>query len=215
MKSISQAMLVAITLISGLPSFTVAQTQTDASTATHVPVTIDNSTDYPGDRPGVMIQNGDWVPINAVMPAKSRIKNRVASSLSYGAAPATVVAQYEGLHASVQVAPGQPVICICHFLSLPGEPVLVRLHPKKNSRELDGGKMHVLPVVGASKMVDAQQTDLIPTDVSQPENMVWLVRPQQPLPAGEYALMLGTQNVSIFPFTVAASTDSAPPAPKQ
>src|SRR5258708_35392870 len=45
--------------------------------------------------------------------------------------------------------------------------------------------------------IDGEQVD-----VTQPENMVWLVRPQQPLPAGEYALMLATQNVSIFPFTV-------------
>jgi len=43
--------------------------------------------------------------------------------------------------------------------------------------------------------------------VSQPERGVWLVRPRQDLPAGEYALMLGTRNVNIFPFTLAAAPE--------
>jgi hypothetical protein len=78
----------------------------------------------------------------------------------------------------------------------------VRLHPKKQSRELDGGRMIVYPVVGGSKMADANKSDLIPVDVSHPDPQVWLVRSQIPLEPGEYALMLGTQNLSIFPFTV-------------
>jgi hypothetical protein len=83
------------------------------------------------------------------------------------------------------------------------------LHPKKDARELDGGRMTVYPIVGGSKMADANKTDLIATDVSQPEPQVWLIRPQARLDPGEYALMLGTQNVNIFSFTVETA-----PAPR-
>ena len=87
-------------------------------------------------------------------------------------------------------------------MSLPGEPLLVRLHPKKGTRELDGGKMIVYPVVGGSKLADANKSDLISADVSHPDPQVWLLRSQFPLEPGEYALMLGTQNVIIYPFAV-------------
>jgi hypothetical protein len=86
----------------------------------------------------------------------------------------------------------------------------VRLHPKKLSRELDGGRMIVYPVVGGSKMADANKSDLIPVDVSQPDPQIWIVRSQSPLEPGEYALMLGTQNLNIFPFTVVSP--STPPS---
>jgi len=112
------------------------------------------------------------------------------------------VAEYGGEHASTQVETAQPILCLCHFTSLPGAPVLVRLHPKKGVRELDGGRMIVFPVVGNSKMADANKSDLILAEVSRPDPQVWLVRPLTPLDPGEYALMLGTQNMSIFPFTV-------------
>ncbi len=88
-------------------------------------------------------------------------------------------------------------------MSLPGAPVLVRLSAKKGTREFDGGRMIVYPIVGGSKMADAKSSDLIPADVSHPDSGVWLIRPQSPLEPGEYALMLGTQNLSIYPFTVA------------
>jgi hypothetical protein len=61
-------------------------------------------------------------------------------------------------------------------------------------------------------MADDNKSDLMPVDVSHPDPHVWLIRPQSPLSDGEYALMLGTQNINIFPFSVAAS-DSASPAP--
>jgi hypothetical protein len=117
------------------------------------------------------------------------------------------VAEYAGEHAATEVEAAQPVVCICHFMSLPGTPVLVRLHAKKGARELDGGRMTVYPIVGGSKMADAKTTDLIAADVSHREPQVWLIRPESPLDPGEYALMLGTQNMSIFPFTVVAPPD--------
>lgn len=135
-------------------------------------------------------------------PSKTRTGRGIAASLSYGLVPAKIVAEYAGEHAFTRVETVQPILCICHFVSLPGDPVLVRLHPKKGLRELDGGRMIVYPVVGGSKMADANKSDLIPVEVSQPEAQVWLVRSQSSLEPGEYALMLGTQNLSIFPFTV-------------
>jgi hypothetical protein len=160
--------------------------------------------DYPKYQAGMFIQNTQWMAVANQYPAKTKTSRGIAASLSYGMVPAKVVSEYAGEHAPTQVETVQPIICICHIISLPGDPVLVRLHPKKRLRELDGGKMIVYPVVGGSKMADANKSDLIPVDVSQPESQVWLIRPQSSLQPGEYALMLGSQNLSIFPFTVVA-----------
>ena len=160
------------------------------------------TTDYPMDRAGVLIQSAQWTVVANQNPVKTRAARGIAASLSYGLVPAKVVAEYDGEHAPTQIETAQPIICICHIISLPGDPVLVRLHPKKGSREFDGGKMIVYPVVGGSKMADANKSDLVPVDVSHPNSQIWLIRPQSPLQPGEYALMLGTQNLSIFPFTM-------------
>ncbi len=158
--------------------------------------------DYPINQAGVLIQSNDWIQVANQYPARTRAAHSIAASLSYGMVPVKIVAEYAGQHAPTAVAAGRPVLCLCHFMSIPGEPVLVRLHAKKDTRELDGGRMIVYPIVGGSKIADANKSDLIPADVSHPNPQVWLVRPQSPLDPGEYALMLGTQNLSIFPFTV-------------
>jgi hypothetical protein len=158
--------------------------------------------DYPLNRAGILIKDGKWSQVANQSPVKTRAARGFAASLSYGLVPAKVVAVYAGEHAPTRAGVGQPVLCICHMISLPGDPVLVRLHSKKDSRELDGGKMIVYPVVGGAKSADANKSDLIPVDVSHPEENVWLVRPQVTLDPGEYALMLGTQNMSIFAFTI-------------
>jgi hypothetical protein len=169
---------------------------------------IPNSTftaDYPADRAGIFVQISSWQEMKDEMPSKTKARHSIAASLSYGAVPAKLVAEYEGNHAQTQLQGGQLMICICQLLSLPGDPVIVRLHPKTHSRELDGGKMIVYPVVGGSKTATANKTDLIAVDIAHPAPHVWLIRSQSPLAAGEYALMLGTQNVNIYPFTVPAS----------
>ena len=166
-----------------------------------------SSTDYPRDKAGILILGSDWTPLANENPVKIHAKHGLAPTFTYGAAPATAVSDYAGLHAQVRVEPGQPVICICHLLSLPGNPALVKLHPAKNVRQLDGGKVRL-----GTHAAEAEKSDLIPVNVTQPESTVWLVQPQQPLPEGEYALMAGTQNMSIFPFTVAATN---PPSPVQ
>jgi hypothetical protein len=160
--------------------------------------------DYPMDRGGVLIQGAQWMAVTSQTPSKTKIAHGLAASLSYGIAPAKIVAEYEGEHAPTQVAIARPILCLCHIFSLPGDPVLVRLHPKKGTRELNGGKMIVYPIVGGSKMADANRSDLILADVSHPDPQIWLLRPQSYLEPGEYALMLGTQNVIIYPFTVVA-----------
>lgn len=158
---------------------------------------------YPMDQAGIFIQDAKWMLVANQNPVQTKARRGFAASLSYGIVPAKLVAEYEGEHSPTRVDAARPILCICHILSLPGDPVLVRLHPKKGLRELDGGKMIVYPVVGGSKMLDASKSDLVPTDVSQPESNVWLVRPQAPLEPGEYALMLGTGNASIYAFSVA------------
>ena len=154
----------------------------------------------------MLILGSDWLPLASEPPLKTRFKHGFAPALTMGVAPATMVADYEGSHATVQVGPGRPILCVCHLLSMPGKPTLVRLHPKKNLRELDGGKLHL-----GAKMAEAQANDLIAVRVSQPENTVWLIQPQQMLTAGEYALMFGIQSFSIFPFSVIGS-QTAPEA---
>jgi hypothetical protein len=162
--------------------------------------------EYPMDRAGIFIQSPDWTDVKNQTPTKTKAARGFAASLSYGLVPAKVVAEYEGERAPTHASAGQPILCICHIISLPGQPVIVRLHPKKGVREFDGGKMVVYPVVGGSKMADANKSDLIPVEIAHPDPQVWLVRPQFALGPGEYALMLGTQNVSIYPFSVAGDS---------
>jgi hypothetical protein len=195
--------LSSILLISILSITAVAQGQNAAVQSPTI------SANYPANKAGVLIEGSQWTEVPNAFPFKTRARRGIAASLSYGLVPAKVVAEYRGDHAPVQVNPGQPVIRICHMISLPGQPVIVRLYPKKDARELDGGKMIVYPVVGGSKMADATKSDLVPVDISQPAPQVWLVRPQEALEPGEYGLMLGTQNLSIFPFTVAETPPSS------
>lgn len=201
-----------IAILLGIFSFfsvlAAAQETTTFESILQSPTTV--TADYPPDRTGILILSSDWIPVPNEIPAKSHLKHGLAPTFTYGIAPAEAVSDYEGLHAKVQIEPGRPVICICHLISLPRNPALVVLHanPKKNVRQLDGGNLHL-----RGKIAEAEKADLIPINVSQPESGVWLIQPQQDLPPGEYALMGGTQNLSIFPFTVApASPPSAPPA---
>jgi hypothetical protein len=192
---------IALGIIAVLPLRTAAQNNPPADSAPATTATV--TADYPRDRAGILMQGSDWTSIPSEVPAKTHVKHGLAPALTYGIAPAEAVSDYEGLHARVQIEPGRPVICLCHTMALPGTPVLVRLHPKKDVRQLDGGNLHV-----KAKLAEAEKTDLIPVNITQPEESVWLVQPQQALPEGEYALMLGTQNMSIFPFTVSAASPS-------
>ena len=70
-----------------------------------------------------------------------------------------------------------------------------------------------MPIIG-TEIVEARANDLVALDMSHPEPAVWLVRPRDVLPPGEYALMLGTEMMAIFPFTVTATAKGSPlPAP--
>jgi hypothetical protein len=189
--------VVALILFSLPPSSQLAPAQDKPGTASPAPSNF--PAEYPNDGASVLVEDSGWVDLSAEFPSKIRTKRGFASSLTYGAVPAAVVAEYPGQHAELQIQTRRPVFCICNAPSIPGGPVLVKLHLKKDSRELDGGK---LPVLGA-KIAEAKQADLVPTEVAQPENACWLMRPREALPAGEYALMLGTQNMSIFAFTIA------------
>jgi hypothetical protein len=193
-------------LIWGIASIA-APTAPAQNTATGSAAPSDLAADYPAGSAGVLIQGSDWLPISAASPSRVRTKNGLAASLSYGAVRAVAEADYNGDHADIQITPARPAICVCQIASLPGDPILVKLHPQKGMRVLDGGK---LPIIGA-KIAEASKSDSIPVQVSHPENTVWVLRPLAALPAGEYALMLGSQNFVIYPFTVSATpADSSP-----
>lgn len=207
MKILLLWMAVLLLQASSVSSFqSPAQSRPDANP----PPTTTLSADYPDDDVGVLIENSGWTTVPNVSPTKTKAKHGIAHSFTYGAVPATVVTTYDGAHSEVPIQPGRPTVCIWHAPPLPGAPVIVKLRAKKDSRELDGGR---LPIIGA-KTAEARENDLIPVAVSQPESGVWLVRPVEAIPSGEYALMLGTQNINIFPFTVVASGNPAPPPSK-
>jgi hypothetical protein len=166
--------------------------------------------DYPKNRTGVMVLSSEWMTIPGEKPTKTRMKHGFAPALTYGIAPATFVTEYEGQHAQLQIQTGRPVICVCNLISIPGNPILVRLTANKTVRQLNGGNLHI-----GAKVFDAKKSDLIPVNVSQPTEMVWIVEPQQPLPVGEYALMLGTQNAGIFSFGVSAAAVAKTPIPSE
>ena len=210
----SQYSIPAAALVLGLaifsPCFVSAQTSPDSPKPDSSARTASAADlEYPIDQAGVLIHDSDdWTAIDSAAPAKTRAKNGIAQSLSYGAVRGTVVADYAGEHAAVHVKSGRITICLCHLVSLPGDPAIVKLHPVKGGmRELDGGKM---PVLGG-KIADASKNDLVPTSVTHPDKAFWLVQSQDALPEGEYALMLGTQNIMIFPFTISAAENSASP----
>ena len=155
--------------------------------------------EYPTDGVGVLVENSGWEALSQEFPSRIRTKRSLASSLTYGAVSGEAIAEYPGQHAEVQIETRRPVFCICKVPFISGGPVLVRLHPKRDLRELDAGR---LPVLGA-KIAEAKQSDVVPTEIVHPENACWLLRPRGDLPAGEYALMLPTQNFAIFAFTIA------------
>jgi len=184
-----------LVLYSLLPSVQLAPAQDKPSTASPAPSNF--PAEYPRDDASVLVDSG-WVALSQELPSKTHTKLGLVSSLTYGVVPGAIIAEYPRRHAELQIKDRRPVFSLCNVPSFPGAPALVRLHPKKDSRELDAGR---LPVLGA-KIAEAKQSDLVPAEVAQPENACWLMRPREDLPAGEYALMLGTQNMSIFAFAI-------------
>ena len=202
--------VVVLVLFSLLPSARLASAQGKPSTTSPTPSNF--PAEYPNDGASVLVGNSRWVDLSEAFPSKIRTKRGLIGSLTYEAIPAAVIAEYQGQHAELQVETRRPVFCICNVPSIQGGPVLVKLHPKKDSRELDGGRV---PVLGA-KIAEAKHSDQVPTEAVQPENACWLMRPRKDLVPGEYALMLGTQNMSIFAFTIAnPSGGNLVPAPKK
>ncbi len=186
----------ALVLFSLLPSAQLAPAQDKPGTASPAPSNF--PAEYPTDGVSVLVENSSWLPLSQESSPKPRFRRGLIGSLTYGAVAAVVIIEYRGQHAELQIETRRPVFSICNVPSFPGAPALVKLHPKKDSRELDGGR---LPALGA-KIAEAKRSDQVPTEAAQPENACWLMRPREDLPTGEYALMLGTQNMGIFPFTI-------------
>jgi len=199
----------ALVLFSLLPSAQLAPAQGKPSTAS--PISSNFPAESPNDDASVLVDSS-WVALSQELPSKIRTKWGLVSSLTYGVVPGAIIAEYPGQHAELQIETRRPVFSICNVPSFAGAPALVRLHPKKDSRELDAGR---LPALGA-KIGEAKQSDQVPTEAVRSENACWLLRPREDLPAGEYALMLPTQNLGIFPFTIANQPPgNLSPAPKK
>ncbi len=201
--------LAALMLFPLLSSAQLAPAQDKRNTASPTPSNF--PAEYPNDGASVLVDSG-WVALSQELPSKTRTKRGLVSSLTYGVVPGAIIAEYPGQHAELQIETRRPVFSVCNVPAISDVPVLVRLHPKKDSRELDAGR---LPVLGA-KIAEAKQSDVVPTEVVQPENACWLLRPREDLTPGEYALMLATENLGIFPFTIAnPPTGNVAPAPKK
>jgi hypothetical protein len=156
----------------------------------------------PSGNAGAYVQDGsDWQVLAQASPAKLKTKHGFASSLTYGAVAAPVVAIYPGTHAQVQVHGARPMICVYHMMT-PEAPILVRLVEKKDTRELDSGHIRA-SLTGSTHQAVADAGIVVPTTTTQAEDHVILLRPQSDLAPGEYAVMFGAQNMAILDFGVA------------
>ena len=157
----------------------------------------------PSGSPGVYVQSGgDWQVVAPASPTKVKAKHAFASSLTYGAVAAPVVALYPGAHAQVQTRGARPRICVYNVIT-PEAPLLVRLIEKKNTRELDSGHVRA-SLTGSSHQAVADPGIVVPTTTSQEGDHVTLLEPQSDLVPGEYAVMFGAQNLAIYDFSLAA-----------
>lgn len=158
----------------------------------------------PNQPPGVYIQGADgWHALSSEIPFKTKAAHGFLSSMTEGAVAARIEAEYRGSHAAVQVQGARPTVCVSHMIT-PAQPIIVRLRERKNDRELDGGKIRALPVVGGTKITEAQSSIVVPTTTNKSEYGITLVHPQTNLVPGEYAVMFGPTNVAIFGFGVGA-----------
>src|SRR5260370_22480792 len=161
--------VVALILFSLLPSAQLAPAQDKPGTASPAPSNF--PAEYPNDGASVLVDSG-WVALSQELPFKTRTKWGLISSLTYGVVPGAIIAEYRGQHAELQIETRRPVFSICNVPSFPGAPVLVKLHPNKDLRELDAGR---LPVLGA-KIGEAKQSGQVPPDALHQEIAYWLLR---------------------------------------
>ena len=161
-----------------------------------------NPVNFPSGNPGVYVQDGgDWQAIALASPTKVKAKHAFASSLTYGAVAAPMVAVYPGTQAQVQMHGARPLICV-YLVITPAAPILVRLVEKKNSRELDSGHVRA-SLTGSTHQAVADAGIVVPTTTSQPQDHVVVLQPQSDLVPGEYAVMFGANNMAIYDFGVA------------
>lgn len=159
----------------------------------------------PNQPPGVYVQGADgWHALSSTTPFKTKAAHGFLSSMTDGAVAARIESEYRGSHAAVQIQGARPTVCISHVIT-PAQPIIVRLREKKNDRELDGGKIRALPVVGGMKTTKAPSSIVVPTTIDKSRHEITLVHPKADLAPGEYAVMFGPTNVAIFDFGVDAA----------
>jgi hypothetical protein len=166
------------------------------------PASSSNPVNLPTGDPGIYLQGGgNWQAISPASPSKLKTKHAFASSLTYGAVAAPVVAIYPGVHAQVQSHGARPTICVYRVMT-PNAPLLVRLIEKKNTRELDSGHVRA-SLTGSGHQAAAEAGIVVPTTTSQAEDHILVLKPISDLVPGEYAVMFGAQNLAIYDFGVA------------
>lgn len=157
---------------------------------------------YPSSAPGVYIQDAaGWHLLTQNTSYKVKVKHGFLSGLTYGAVAAPMIVDYSGAQAAVQIHATRPRICVHHILT-PGDTLLVHLHQKKHSRELDSGSLRALPFVGATRQAQADASSLIAATATSNDDCNVLLQPKTDLAPGEYAVMFGAQNVAILDFGV-------------
>jgi hypothetical protein len=157
----------------------------------------------PSGKPGVYVQGASgWHLLSQASPSKMKAKHAYLSSLTYGAVGVPMVVEYAGAHSQVEVHTAQ-AICVSHILS-PNVPMIIRLNVKKKIRELDSGTVHA-SLTGGLKQGQAETSSIVATSTDNSDPGVIVLRPTTSLPAGEYAVMFGAQNLAILDFGVIAA----------
>lgn len=141
-----------------------------------------------------------WLPIDSAGPYKINASNSELSSMTDAAVPAPTQASYVGAHAQVTAPTAQPVLCAYQIDASAG-PLLVRLQSKKNVRLLDMGAVRAT-LIGGSRLVQSRDSPVMELNEAPRGDGCDLLEPAQPLPPGEYALMFGTENMTVYAFRV-------------
>jgi hypothetical protein len=143
-----------------------------------------------------------WLKIDSAGPYKINSKHSELSSMTDEAVPAPTQAEFIGAHAQVTTNTAQPFLCAYQVNTNSG-PLLVKLQSKKNQRVLDMGTVRAT-LIGGSRMVDSRDSPVVQLNEAPRGDGCDLIEPSEPLKPGDYALMFGTENMTVYAFRVPA-----------
>lgn len=168
----------------------------------------------PTGAPGVYIQDASgkeasspqdttWRLLTPNMAYKAWVPDSFGTTPHSGALGELQAVAYPGMHAAVQIHAKRPLVCL-YRLSSADAPMLVRLNEdkKKKLRVMGGGGLHVLTIHKATHLATANADEVVSTATLPSTDCLVLLQPQAALLPGEYAVMLGLQNLAIMDFGV-------------